>query len=362
MRKFVLRDRKGFTLVEILISLTIFSIISLVSINTFISTYRVSQQASVENVLLEDARYIMQRLTTEIRNNTIDYEEYFSRKVVQNDVPVEKVLYGKHHGRYDWQFFDGGTNPGNGREDGIGTLCQDADGDFIPYPDPDNCVTGAIGATEDNSTGQFPSNQRVGDPEEEIVQITNSICVTSDVDAGFYDFDATAVGNNNCEKVTLADSYNQPELYLINENDEIKTIIKAKAVEYEGEINDVLSLIRMEAGETVDNITKFSCSAEFPCEDLDADPDNTEPPPGDSGLYDGFAPISPLRTKITNISFLIAPLEDPRLAFSENFSDVRMQPQVTILLTVEPIDRLKSLFVRKDTQLHLQTTVTSRLQ
>ncbi|PIZ74415.1 hypothetical protein COY06_04235 [Candidatus Peregrinibacteria bacterium CG_4_10_14_0_2_um_filter_41_8] len=350
---------KAFSLIEVLISLTVFSIVIVVGINIFISTYKTARQASVENVLLEDARFIMLRLANEIKTNNIDYEEYFSRKVVNDSLAPAVNLYGQNYGLYKWQFFNGGTNPTNSNEDGLGTWCQDQTAAYHIYPNP-TCITGPLALSEDTLTGQHPSSQRQIDPNSEVVQTTNSVCVPEGT--GYYDFSATLKSSNKCLAVTLAQHYYQSELYLITTDEMTKTIIKTRPAQTVG--NFVIGLNRLikdELGNN-NNITEFACAPLFPCKDNNADTLKDPAPLADRGLYNDFVPISPLRTNIKSLAFIISPLEDPTLAFAENFSNTRMHPQVTILLTVEPIPEIQSIFQRKDLALHLQTTVGTRLQ
>lgn len=350
--------RKAFSLIEVLVSLTIFSIVVVVGTNTFISTFKTARQSAVENVLLEDARFIMKRLESEIKANTIDYEEYFSRKVVYAYEPANANYYGQNYGLYKWQFFNGGTNPTNSNEDGLGSWCQDQTAAYHPYKN-DACITGPLALSEDTLTGQHPSTQRQIDPNSEVVQTTNSVCVPEGV--GYYDFSATLKSSNKCQSVTLANHYYQNELYLITPDEQTKTIIKPRPTQTVGNFVIGLNrLIKPELGNNNNNITEFVCAPFFPCKDNNADTLTDPAPLADRGLYNDFLPISPLRTNIKSLAFIISPLEDSTLAFAENFSNTRMHPQVTILLTVEPIPEIQSIFQRKDLELHLQTTVGTR--
>jgi type II secretory pathway pseudopilin PulG len=75
-----------------------------------------------------------------------------------------------------------------------------------------------------------------------------------------------------------------------------------------------------------------------------------------------FQKIQPDSIKITDLKFFIAPLEDPRKAFSQFTDDIQQQPHVTILMTVEPSeDRLRGIRGNTPT-VTLQTTVTARAQ
>lgn len=344
----MLQVRRAFTLIEIVVSLAIFAVITTVAVNTFITSYKTTQRATVENAILDDARYIMRRLTEEIKNNQIDYEEYFSREVVAEN------NYGKNFGLYAWQFYDGGTDPETGREDGIGTVCQSNDQTYYDYPN-ENCDTDIIPESEDTSTGTNPNSKRVNNTQSDLVRYTSSVCLPD----RYYDFDASVAGlSNNCRKPTLADQYAQDELYLISADATQKTLIRRKTVdERTGQM--AIALSRMDRAGEDGYLTTFACNADFKCKDVDGD-GLSDPNPGSEELFASFIPISPLRTHIKELSFIISPLEDPRLAFAENFTTVRTQPQVTILLTVEPVSSLSNIFGENQVEIQLQTTVSVR--
>lgn len=347
--------KRGFTLIEVLIALTIFSAIMLVSVNTFVISFNSTRRTYTENVILEDARFILKRLETLIKENHIDYEEYFSRQVVQTSTPPQNRKYGQNHGLYAWQFFDGGTNPGTGQPDGYGSLCQDAGGEFLSYPD-DNCITGPLAISEDNSTGTHPAQtpERAPDPEGNKVFYTNSVCVP--VGEGYYNFDAQLVSGNGCDGLLkLEKHYRQSELHLVSPDEQIKYTIKPKKLT---DSTIALAMAKMTETESLDEKLKtYECEASFDCTGNDG---SGHALPGNSAeTFKDFIPITPLRTSIVSIDFIIAPLDDPERAFAENFSEVRMQPQVTILLTVAPSAEAQDILPDEQFLLTLQTTVST---
>ena len=64
----------GFTLVEILVSMTIFLSVSGLIIGTYNYVLRLNQRAQNIRLASDNARYLMEYLTREIRNGKIDYE------------------------------------------------------------------------------------------------------------------------------------------------------------------------------------------------------------------------------------------------------------------------------------------------
>lgn len=347
--------RKGFTLIEVLIALTIFSAIMMVSVNTFVISFNSTRRTYTENVILEDARFILKRLASMIQENQIDYEEYFSHAVVQSGISSRDRAYGQNHGLYAWQFFDGGRNLGTGLPDGFGSLCQDVGGNYLRYPH-DDCFTGPLAVTEDNSTGTHPAQtaERAPNSESDVVFYTNAVCVP--VGEGYYNFEGQLVPGNSCNgQLTLEKHYRQSELYLISPDGSSKYMIKQKKIT--GSVV-TLSMVKMTETESPDEkIRVYECASEYLCSKRDGYGNSI--PGRKIPTYFDFTPITPLRTDIVSVDFIITPLDDPNKAFAENFSEVRMQPQVTILLTVAPTRETDAIIPREQLEITLQTTVST---
>ncbi|AHB41317.1 hypothetical protein P148_SR1C00001G0526 [candidate division SR1 bacterium RAAC1_SR1_1] len=77
--------KKGFTLLEILLSITGFFLLMTIVINAYLGiiTFRYSFQARAK--LLETTYYMFERVNLLLRDYTIDYEEYFNRSRVGCD-------------------------------------------------------------------------------------------------------------------------------------------------------------------------------------------------------------------------------------------------------------------------------------
>ncbi len=362
----MIAKNRAFTLVEILISVSILSIVLVLSSNIFLTNYRASQQSAIENALMEDARFIMLRLTELIHANRIDYEEYFSNAVVQANLPENQKRYGINHNLYAWQFVDGGKDlppeDPQARPDGQGLLCQTPEGDFLRFPNEACGDSQPVTFSQDEPTGTHPNS----DYAEQQGLGAAAIAAISSICAPDYQTITTAERISTglvCGIVTLAHSHSHQELYLIDQTTSQKTIIKLKKIDSETG-QRVLSMI--ELGNPQDNqsdLTKFfTCTADYACPFIDDNKPELGRTPSynnEGDVFDNFLPISPFRTNILDVQFIISPLEDPNLAFSELDSSIRIQPQVTILLTVEPAEQLKSIFNRQDLSLELQTTVTT---
>jgi len=76
-KSFIHKNQTGFTLVEILVSLTIFVIVTVVSITAFIQIITAQRKADLSRMVYEEGRFFMEKMVKEIRNNTIDYAFYY---------------------------------------------------------------------------------------------------------------------------------------------------------------------------------------------------------------------------------------------------------------------------------------------
>lgn len=68
--------RKGFTLIEILVVVAIFSVTSLVATNIFLVTNQASRRTASDQKLQGDVRFALEAIAREVRFGTIDYDCY----------------------------------------------------------------------------------------------------------------------------------------------------------------------------------------------------------------------------------------------------------------------------------------------
>jgi len=301
----------------------------------------------LENAIYEDARFMMERMSREIRNNAIDYEEYFNKNYTPDGTnPFE---YGHLYGCYAAQFYNPGKNLAAG-DDSLGALCNDG-----------SAVTGTSSCTIyrpslDINTGVNPFVGRSGS-----LLASDASAFCSNTSLGNKVKDCTTPGSN------LVD-----ELYLIDKTGRTKTIFAKKETNTTPE--HALAVVKLN-GEDADingnsdgifqkwqgcssGANQFCCASGFDCAGIAS----VESTLGSAaGLYKGFVPISPLRTDVVNLSFIVTPVEDPRKAFAE--TDILAQPKVTITLTVKPsASELSKYDGMEVPEITLQTTISSRIQ
>ena len=103
--------KKGFTLVEVLIAISLFTLIAIISSRIMVDLVQTEKKSSVQNPIYDDAAFIMQQLTNEILGGTIDYEEYYNMNVVKlKNPPAGGPFYGINYGIYSSRFFDPGKS------------------------------------------------------------------------------------------------------------------------------------------------------------------------------------------------------------------------------------------------------------
>lgn len=339
--------KKGFTLVEIILASSIFTIVSVIGVSVFVNVTRIQRRVALENAMYEDGRFMMERIAREIRQNSIDYEEYYNKL-------VEKKQYGAEHGCYASRFY----NPGS--EGAFGAKCS-----IPPNGDPalnPGCVINKT--TLDINTGQNPftgNSYPPGNPQPS--ERANALCDEH--------FDMTA---KDC---TLTALHDRNELYLIDSKGEQKTILALKKIN-NSPIENSLGLIRLRGNDLntdgvfeqwVDAGVNYFCAPGYNCkpgnfanDQLEDSLDGTNP----AKRYEGFVPISPMRSNIVSLKFYVSPVEDPRKAFAETDITppapvIQQQPHVTIVMTLQPAANELTNFSGNIPTVTLQNTVSSRV-
>lgn len=357
-----LQRKKGFTLVEVIIASSIFTIVSLIGVTVFVNVTRIQKRISLENAMYEDGRFMMERLAREIRENTVDYEEYYNMLVEKTATPG--LHYGEEYGCYSTRFYNPGSPVGsNGLQPGgLGALCSS------PTPGVDPALALNAGCvidkrTLDINTGSNPFGGNKftssGNPPES----ANAFC-----DKHF------ASGSNCGTDITL---YGQNDLYLIDSKGKQKTIFALKKIDTVPEY--ALGMLRIQgidknSNDIVDtwydatlafSPAVFNCAPGFECPDPPAitSLEDTKIGTTPSTAYVGFVPMSPSRTNVKSLKFYVSPLEDPRKAFAETDAaqGIQQQPHVTIVMTLEPAASELAAFGGSVPTITIQNTVTSRV-
>ena len=344
--------KRGFTLPEVVIASFIFTVIGVIGITIFVNVTRVQVRIALENAIYEDGRFMMERIARVVRQNTIDYEEYYN-------VVAEGKSYGELHGCYASRFYNYGS------DGDFGATCND--GVTLVKDDPD-CVVDKT--TLDINTGQNPY-KGIGVPTNYKPEDANSVCDEA------YNLPAGCIVPANPAALHLRD-----ELYLINNKGTTKTMFALKKVN-SSPAEFVLAMLELEgADDDSDGITETwvdtaggaptyyrdYCASGYDCDTPTADYTNQPTRLHDgyttaAKLYKGFVPVSPQRTTITDLKFYISPLDDPRKAFAETDISlaIQQQPHVTVVMSLQPADSQLAAFAGTPPTITLQNTITSRV-
>lgn len=339
------KTKKGFTLVELLIAVTVFAVFMTSIMTLVVDMYRSSRRITLEEEIYQDMRAMMKQLTYMVEENAIDYEEYYREATgdMKFGGSVGSGTPDYTYGDYAKLFYDFGS--GGTELSGEGALCNTG---ADPADEPD-CVLDRT--TLDRNLGQNPVPDATNAPEE-----SNAFCGIETALGIACPVDPSAFGK-------------QENLYLINENGDRKTIIISEEIEKDiggtppHPIEKVLSIAWLNGTDSTGNDIPdtWTPGVEFvgTLED-----DLTLPASTAADVYTGFIPISSMRTNITDLKFYIYPLEDPYKGFAETdpATGTLIQPHVTIIMTAKPsVTEMQNYFGPVPSKT-LQTTIFSKVR
>jgi len=318
---------------EALIAASIFAMVSSIAVAFFMNITRTEKKTELTNAIYEDARVIMEMLSNEIRQGTVDYEEYYSMKVKQDNVDATEAKYGINRGLYGSKFY----HPGY-------TI------------DPDSQTT-VLGDNPGNLGVECVLNLGGNRYEKIPCDGGGSIFTLSvDLDMGKNPYDGADNDAESafCETSPCPNLAEVTELYLISKDGRTKTIIGKKTLNGDGD--SILGMLQMVGEDTDGNgvIDSFTCKPEYGC-------GGTQPTKSDlthvAKVYQPFVPISPLRSSVKDLKFIITPTEDPYKAFAE--IDAQVQPSITMILTLEPSEDQKENYREEPPVVTVQTSVSA---
>lgn len=371
---------RGFTLAEVLIATTLFSLAAVIASNVLVDIVQLEKKSSIQNAVYEDSRIILQQLTKTIQGGTIDYEEYYNMYVIQDETsgrrPIDgEVLYGVNYGVYGSRFFDPGRkfdgSLGENPED-LGVLCSYPS----PLPEGESCEILRT-SSSDLNTGQHPFDAGTAAEQANM----DALCHDGLITVGRCGAGANIV----------------PELFIIDSTGTKKTLIGRKRINGS---DFAIGMVEMDGKDLDQNgvIDIFSCKDEYDCyggsnrdeaavltanagpdsgyflqpfiqamgteERKDYVAENNIRVPQRSDLDEvfdintsQFIPISPLRSNIEQLYFIINPTEDPYKAYSE--TAVQAQPSVTIIMRIGLSAGAQEDYPGEFPDINIQTTVAA---
>ena len=310
--------KKGFTLIEVLISASIFSVIFLIGTQSYISAVKQSFFSTSNQVFDNQIQIFINRLDQLIENNKINLNEYFVQChkagkcpfYGESIEPVNLVNFGQNEGLYYHQFFDLGLKQ-DGSNDGYSYECTNND-----------CSLGIIESTQDIFTGYFGVNEK-----------TNAICNFEGpgftlLDKSFNNYE-TFISKANCNQKELEFS----TLFLKSQNDSSLLFI--------GNSNGDLVYQELKNKENIfleNGLPTYFASYE--------DGVNYQT------LMNSNQIINFKNLKIENFKVKVYPLENIDFARAENFNKQNLAPRVEISFEISQKDS-SSLFKLFDKKVNI---------
>lgn len=358
--------KKGFTLIEILIAASLFVVVTTMTTMILFDIINTEKRTNILSAVYDDARVVMEQIATMIHENAIDYDEYYSVNVIQK--ANDEIAYGMYHGVYSGRFYDPGlTYDGAGvgsqgdNPENLGVECSD----ITPPLSISECKI-IYKSSKDKNTGKNPY-EGSGDEED----TGNAFC-----DGNV----AAPAGGSGCGNYETSEDHNgasavHDELFLLSPDGTKKTII-AKIDTVNGGTDfsiGILELIGMDSDQN-GMVDLFTCATDYSCDSAQANialylvtPLILNPFPADipAGLSistrsdkSAFIPITPFRSTVSSLKFIISPVEDPYKAYAE--AEMQTHPAVTILLTMEPSADEKARYPGQNPPpIYIQRTVTA---
>ena len=335
----------GFTLAELMISITILALIITFASQIYVNFFGSVRNLRAANTVYEEARFVMERITNEIRNGTIDYEEYYNQNLMKQRFPdsyqyLRNETYAQNYCQYSRQFYDLGA------DDALGT----ADDEHVGRRQTEDqalLASGLGGVTVDPAIGSFDEGlqEDVPDPIQDDLFIIN---INGD-------------RRSYIKKISEADSQGNPvgRIGLLK--------LSGQDLGIDHLASDPNAGCQPDDGENDGRVDSWTCDAGYPCKK------NSVLTPGgcsgtvDTVVYDpntftdnSFKDITPAALDIVDLKFIVSPMDDPLKAY--NTPGVQIQPNITVRLVARASKKLAASFSGEHTpDIVLESTVSARV-
>lgn len=332
--------RKAYTLIELMIALTIFAVVAVICVNALVTSMASARRIQAQVYLYTEAQTLMDQLAREVERNTVDYEAYYLRYGYKS--PETGWATG-NYGYYGQSFYNPGFGDPSPTEgpytaiEGYGVLCSDG----VNYY-PDSCPTETPNYDYlDLNTGAHPFSEIDDFGYTDDPSYMNAFCETSSSGV-----DCTAWTEIVMNELILINGAGDERIVFVQEQfDSSSTeyfLSKAKLVGTDGDYDGI--------PET------WVCSDDYSCDGVTGGPDVDDLTDSDDPA-DDFMSISPSRLNVSEFMIYISPFEDPYRAFAEE--DSQTQPQVTIVLTVTLSDEYGNRLLGDVPSITLQRTIST---
>lgn len=310
--------RKGFTIAELLFATLIVAVLVTSAAGIYTNFYRSVQNLKAANLIYEEARFTMERIVKEVRQGTIDYEEYYNQTVNFTGAEnVKNLTFGSNYCEYSQQFYG---------------------------PGPD----GKFGTFDDESLGK----RRAGAPSPLQSIIQKSLYLISpegDKRTYFKRFEDPVTGLG---KVTML-KLNGFDYGL----DKVPSESSFACPNDQGERDGLIDTWECAPGfncacpagdSTCEKEIVVGCS--YKLSHIVDNPTNLE--------QSSFIDITPEALDIVDLKFFVSPVDDPYKAYASN--EDQIQPNVTIKLIVRANPDIASEFKGNPPDIILESTVSAR--
>jgi prepilin-type N-terminal cleavage/methylation domain-containing protein len=307
-------SRKGYTLIEILVAMSLFGTIMIIVGTSMANLYKIQRRQKALDSLYEESRFLAERVVKHIRNNTIDYSEYYlqARSLASR--------YGESPNDYENRFY---------------SYVDAGGGTFKRYLNMGFFNTGAdVSVANDNAA----DNALVDNYEQDELYLISGDGKTKTIlkrmKNGIDDDESGGADDGSVNDTGL------------------EYIFMGKMVTDDLDSDGVYDTwVAHPDYKTTDS--QVDCAAA---------PYKIWLNLGANSHCMRFYSITPPLMEVKNLKFYISPLEDPRKAFAEDSKDIQIQPHVTIVLDTT-LSSKKRIAMRGDldSAISLQTTISSRV-
>jgi|GEM_PF-2212555 len=315
-----LRKNAGFTLAELMISVTVLALLITFSASVYINFFGSMRNIRAANGVYEEARFAMERMVKEVRNGTVDYEEYYNQDTHFFGSPTNET-YGQNYCEYSRQFY------GAGKDEVFGTTDDESVG--LRNLDVPAAVSNAI------QPNLYLININ-GTRRTYLKRFEREVNGRKIGRVGILELEGRDYGIDHISQVDPPPS--SPACPLVN----------------------YTSTCSSDEGEKDGRIDTWFCAEGFCCgqQNITGDGGCTGAMPVVSD--NSFVDITPISLDVTSLQFIITPPDDPRKAYND--ATVQIQPQVTIRLTARANAALTNEFRLNSTpSITLESSVSARV-
>jgi len=372
-------NKKAFTLFEMIIVLMGFFILMTIVLQVYLKMIKLKHHVEAKQTLIQNSYYMFEKINIEIKDFTIDYEEYYNRKMVwcngsdygenfkRNMLSGTNLWYCNNFTSY-WNKNSIDTQQNNERDQHKYYFCSSLETETSPDLVVDSSSTLWSGCFDVNyfhapyiqSYWQYKHLFR--DTKDDVDSITWLVNDWDDTELWIW-------------PIAIADQINVQELYLISQDGTQRVFFRRKQIG-SGFAIQILKLRWFDAGKNHD----FSISSESETYDnvIDtracdyAEGFECSGDPIDNTIYSGYklpqdeedwrVSVSELDLDVTSRNIKIYPIKQPELARAED--NMQINPYFTITITnkLSASVRASKLWTGsiEDFQLTLQTTFNTK--